>query len=306
VEAVPCFTQLQADVTELRLIGSSAPRYNRRSKFPERTQWIKITEEPFPRLSMVRVVRDDGATYFGPFTRRKSAEDVTLAIYDGFPIRQCTPRLSSSAAISACALAGMGRCAAPCDGTISRDGYREIVEAVRAVLSLDARPAVLSVQARLQRLIRQQRFEEAAIIRRRLEALTRTAARFHRIRSLAACAEIVAARKVELDWEIHVIRYGRLAGAGRATPREVPQAVARAVRLTSETVAKPPDPLPAAGIEETERIADWLEQPGIRLIDITGDWMWPLHAVLDHEALVQYALGDVADSTAGRPAARLG
>ena len=293
VEAVPCLTKLQADVTELRLIGSSAPRYNRRSKFPERTQWIKITDEPFPRLSMVRVVRDDGATYFGPFTRRKSAEDVTLAIYDGFPIRQCTSRLSSSAAISACALAGMGRCAAPCDGTISRDGYREIVEAVRAALSLDARPAVLSVQARLQRLIRQQRFEEAAIIRRRLEALTRTAARFHRIRSLAACAEIVAARKVELDWEIHVIRYGRLAGAGRATPREVPQAVARAVRLTSETVAKPPDPLPAAGIEETERIADWLEQPGIRLIDITGDWMWPLHAVLDHEALVQYALGGV-------------
>jgi DNA polymerase-3 subunit epsilon len=293
VEAVPCLTQLQADVTELRLIGSSAPRYNRRSKFPERTQWIKITDEPFPRLSMVRVVRDDGATYFGPFTRRKSAEDVTLAIYDGFPIRQCTPRLSSSAAISACALAGMGRCAAPCDGTISRDGYREIVEAVRAALSLDARPAVLSVQARLQRLIRQQRFEEAAIIRRRLEALTRTAARFHRIRSLAACAEIVAARKVDLDWEIHVIRYGRLAGAGRSTPREVPQAVARAVRLTSETVAKPPDPLPAAGIEETERIADWLEQPGIRLIDITGDWMWPLHAVLDHEALVQYALGGI-------------
>ena len=149
VEAVPCLTQLQADVTELRLIGSSAPRYNRRSKFPERTQWIKITDEPFPRLSMVRVVRDDGATYFGPFTRRKSAEDVTLAIYDGFPIRQCTPRLSSTAPISACALAGIGRCAAPCDGTISRDGYREIVEAVRAALSLDARPAVLSVQARL-------------------------------------------------------------------------------------------------------------------------------------------------------------
>ena len=96
VEAVPCLTPLQADVTELRLIGSHAPRYNRRSKFPERTQWIKITDEAFPRLSMVRVVRDDGATYFGPFTRRQAAEDVMLAIYDGFPIRQCTPRLSAA------------------------------------------------------------------------------------------------------------------------------------------------------------------------------------------------------------------
>ena len=44
---------------------------------------------------MVRAVRDDGATYFGPFPRRQSAEDVALAIYDGFPIRQCTPRLSA-------------------------------------------------------------------------------------------------------------------------------------------------------------------------------------------------------------------
>jgi DNA polymerase-3 subunit epsilon len=169
-------------------------------------------------------------------------------------------------------------------------------------LSVDARPAVLGVQARLRRLVSQQRFEEAAIIRRRLEALTRTAARFHRIRSLAVCQEIVAARKVDLDWEIHVIRYGRLAGSGLATPHEVPQAVARAVRATAETVPKPPDPLPAAGIEETERIADWLEQPGIRLIEITGDWMWPLHAVLDHEALVHYALGEVA---AESPAPRL-
>ena len=74
----------------------------------------------------------------------------------------------------------------------------------------------------------------------------------------------------------------------------VAQAVARAVRSTAETVPKPPDPLPAAGIEEAERIADWLEQPGTRLIEITGDWMWPLHAVLNHETLVQYALGEVA------------
>ena len=291
VEAIPCVTQLQADVAELRLIGRYAPRYNRRSKFPERTQWIKITEEPFPRLSVVRAVRGDGATYFGPFSRRQSAEDVALAIYDGFPIRQCTPRLSTTTPISACVLAGLGRCAAPCDGTISREGYQEVVEAVRAALSVDARPAVLGVQARLKRLVSQQRFEEAAIIRRRLETLTRTAARFHRIRSLAACAEIVAARRLDLDWEINVVRYGRLAGSGLATPRDVPQAVARAVRATAETVPKPADPLPAAGIEETERIADWLEQPGIRLIDITGDWMWPIHAVLDHEALVEYALG---------------
>jgi len=110
-------------------------------------------------------------------------------------------------------------------------------------------------------------------------------------RAVAACPEIVGARREGPDWEIHVIRHGRLAGTGVATPNEVPQAVARAVRAGAETVTRPPDPLPAAGIEETERIADWLEQPGVRLIEITGDWAWPLHAVLDHDALVHHALG---------------
>ena len=62
----------------------------------------------------------------------------------------------------------------------------------------------------------------------------------------------------------------------------MPQAVARAVRATAETVSPPIGPLPAAGIEETERIAAWLEQPGSRIMEITGDWMWPLHAVFDH------------------------
>ncbi|MET1007775.1 MAG: DEDD exonuclease domain-containing protein [Propionibacteriaceae bacterium] len=288
VEAVPCETSLQADVVELRLIAAHAPRYNRRSKFPERQLWIKITQEAFPRLSIVRAVRGDGATYFGPFRRRQSAEDVLFAMYDGFPIRQCTPRLSATKLIGACALAEMGRCSAPCDGTISAADYQVVVERVRSALSTDVRPAVTGMATRLSRLSDQLRFEEAVTIRRRLETLTQTGRRFHRVRSLAACPQIVAALKVDADWEIHVIRYGRLAAAARSGPSEVPQAVARAAVATAETVSPPLDPLPAAGIEETERIADWLEQPGIRLIEITGDWMWPLHGVLDHDALVRH------------------
>ena len=286
VEAVPCATALQAEVVELRLIASHAPRYNRRSKFPERNLWIKITEEAFPRLSVVRAVRDDGATYFGPFRRRKSAEEVVLAVYDGFPIRQCTQRLSTRRPSPACVLADMGRCAAPCTGAISVDGYGDLVEQVRSALAEDVRPAVRGLRERLQRLAGEERFEEAATIRSRLDSLIRTGARFHRVRSLAACPEIVAARRNGDDWEIHVIRYGRLAAAGVARPSDVPQVIARAVRATAETVLPPVGPLPAAGIEETERIAAWLERPGSRLMELTGDWAWPLHATLDHPSLV--------------------
>jgi DNA polymerase-3 subunit epsilon len=289
VEAVPCQTELQADVVELRLIAAHAPRYNRRSKFPERQLWIKITDEPFPRLSVVRAVREDDATYFGPFRRRQAADDVLLALYDGFTIRQCTPRLSATKRISACALAQMGRCSAPCDGSISAADYALVVERVRRALSVDVRPAVSNLQSRLSTLSDQLRFEEATTIRRRLETLTQTGRRFHRVRSLASCPQIVAALRSGTNWEIHVIRYGRLAAAALATPSEVPQAVARAAVATAETVPPPPGSLPTIGLEEAERVADWLERPGVRLIEISGDWAWPLHGVLDHEALVRHA-----------------
>lgn len=284
-------TGLQADVTELRMIAAHAPRYNRRSKFPDRQHWLKITVEAYPRLSLVREIRDDGATYFGPFARRQIADEVMLAIYDAFPIRQCTPRLPVRPTGHACALSGIGRCAAPCDGTTSITDYAELVEQVRSVLTEDARPACGAVRARMVRLVGEQRYEEAAMLRGRLESLLRTAARFHRVSSLAGCAEIVAARWSEPNWEIHVIRYGRLAGTGLAGPGQVPQAVARSVLTTAETVLPPLAPAPAATIEETTRIADWLEQPGCRIISIIGDWMWPLHGVVTHAEFVEHALG---------------
>jgi DNA polymerase-3 subunit epsilon len=295
VEAHPCATTLHAEVTELRMIAAHAPRYNRRSKFPERQHWIKITQEAFPRLSRVNQVRDDGATYFGPFSRRQQTDDVIDALYDAFPIRQCTSRLSITRTSPACALAGIHRCVAPCDGSVSREDYVDLVEQVRTALTLDVRPACRALRGRLRRLVADQRFEEAETLRRRLAALLDAAARFHRVTSLASCRQIVAARRVDSDWQIHVVRYGRLAAAGLSRPGEVAQAVARTLVAAAETVPAPIGPQSAATVEETLRVADWLEQPGVRLIDIDGDWAWPLNGVLSHAQLVQQALGDTTD-----------
>ncbi len=53
VTPIVCSTDLEAQVRELRLIAQHKPPYNRRSKFPERSVWVKLTVEPFPRLSIV-------------------------------------------------------------------------------------------------------------------------------------------------------------------------------------------------------------------------------------------------------------
>ena len=298
VQSVVCQTGLQTDVTELRLIKAHSPRYNRRSKFPDRVQWIKITDERLPRLSLVKQVKDDGATYFGPVRRRAQAEQVMLAIYDAYPIRQCTDRRP----ISACALAGMGRCCAPCDGSASTQEYAAVVESVRSALTQDVRPLLAGAGARLRRLTRQQRFEEAAILRSRLETVLSVARRLHRVAAIARCAQIVAAAPSEDGgWEIHVIRWGRLAGAAWARPGEIAQAVARSAVLAAETVTRPPEPLPACTIEETERVGDWLERAGVRIIELDGDWYWPVHAVIDVADLPAIAYGPADDPVLVEP-----
>lgn len=305
VEATVCRTPLEADVTELRLIAAHAPRYNRRSKFPQRVQWIKLTNEAFPRLSLVREVKDDAAVYFGPFASRAVADEVLLALYEAHPIRQCTQRMPVGRPAPSCALAQLGRCVAPCTQAITPEAYADVVAQLVASLTHDVRPVLSAARPRLGRLAAQERFEEAASLRTRLEAYTRAAVRHHRVASLAAVPEIVAARRTEVAgnagslvqaWEIHVIRHGRLVAADVALPGDSPRAVATQARSLAETVLPPVGPAPAATIEETERIADWLEQEGVRFLEIEGDWVWPLHIGLTPEAFTRHltAAGPVA------------
>ena len=276
VETTVCRTPLEADVLELRLIAAHSPRYNRRSKFPERQVWLKLTVEPFPRLSIVRAVGPEPAAYFGPFRRRAAAEQTMMALYDAFPLRQCTARLSPRRPTSACVLSGMGKCCAPCELAVTPAEYSVITEDVRACLQYDVRPVLRAGEPRLNQLVRAERFEDAAVLSERLEGFSRAALRHHRLASLARCPQIVAAYRAETGWEIHVIRHGRLAAAALARAVEVPQQVARDAVATAEWVARPVGPAGAATVEETERVADWLERPGVRIIEIDGDWSWPL------------------------------
>ncbi len=278
VEATVCRTTLEATVLELRLIAAHSPRYNRRSKFPEKQHWLKLTQEAFPRISMVSKVAPDGARYFGPFRARASAEDALLALYDAYPLRRCSERLSRRTARSACALAELGSCTAPCELGEGAAAYPAVVGGVDLVLSGDLRPVVGAAQRRLTRLAEQQRYEEAATVHHRLSTFAAAMRRHQRVASLARCPEIVAARRLPEGWEIHVVRHGRLAAAAVCLAGEDPLQVAAAAVACGEVVPPPVPPLPAATIEETERIADWLETEGVRLISIEGTWSWPVHA----------------------------
>jgi DNA polymerase-3 subunit epsilon len=285
VEGIACATPLEAHVRELRLIGEHKPRYNRRSRHPERVIWLKLTREPWPRLSLVRSVLDDDADYVGPFGSRRSAERAMAAAHDAFAVRQCTGRLPRNPSGSACVLAEMGRCLSPCDGAVTEDVYAAEVERLRRALLLDPSPVVSAADVRMQALSTAERFEEASVLRDRLAAFVRVTARTQRLTALTHLPEVVAARRREdHGWEIHVVRHGRLAASavmrgGVSAPEFVAGVVAGA-----ETVLPGLGPAPAASAAETELVLRWLESPGVRLIDVRGTWCCPVDGAGGHLA----------------------
>ncbi len=273
VDPIECAHALEAQVRELRLIAAHKPRYNRRSKFPERSVWLKLTIEPFPRLSVVRDVKPDGASYLGPLRNQRQAEAVRDAIHDAVPLRQCSDRLSLRRVVrAACVLAGIGRCAAPCEGGTDPARYDAMVRLVASAWAGDVRPLVEPLERRLAELSAAQRYEHAGVVRDRITAVVRACARMQRLASLRAVAELVAARPDgDGGWELSVVRAGRLAAAGRAERGVPPWPVVEALRATADVVDESHQPL----AEETECILRWLEEPGTRLVDATHPWSMP-------------------------------
>jgi len=294
VTAVVCATALEARVRELRLIAEHNPPYNRRSRFPDRSPWVKLTVEPYPRLSVVRAVLADGATYLGPFGSRRQAELAVAGLHEAIPLRQCTGRLPRRPSPNArpCMLAEIGRCGAPCVGGQDVESYRQVAETARIALTHDAGPVVSVLLDRAGALAAQDRFEEAARHRDRLLAVVRAAARTQRLAPLATIRELVAAKAVEAGWELILVRYGRLAATTVSPPHADPWPAIEALRSTGEHVcAPPPAPLPAAHPEETEQVLRWLEQPGVRLVELDGEWSCPSRGAAGDLSRLDPALG---------------
>jgi DNA polymerase-3 subunit epsilon len=270
VDAIPCAHDLEAAVRELRLIAEHKPRYNRRSRFPERALWIRLTEEPFPRLSVVRRVRPGAGVFVGPFPDRRSADAAVAAVHEALPLRQCTTRISPRIPTSACVLFGMGRCGAPCTGAQSVEEYAPIAAVFRAAVDHDPRDLVAPLLARVDRLAAEERYEDAAVLRDRVAVLVRAVRRRQRLESLAAVPELVLARADGAGgWHLSVVRRGRLVAAGGAPRGTSVRATLPGLLSTAETPLGPDGEL-AATVDETELILRWMEKPGTRLVELTG------------------------------------
>ncbi len=283
VQGIECATPLEAEVRELRLIAQHKPGYNRRSKFPERTTFVKLTREAWPRLSLVTSVLPDDADYLGPFSSRRVAEQSLAALHDTFPVRQCGGRLALRADRTPCVLAELGRCLSPCNGAVDPTTYAAVVRRLRDSLLRRPDDVVETINAKMADLAAQERFEEAGTHRDRLASFVRAASRTERLGSLAGCRELVATRREDDGrWAVHVVRHGRLAAAGVIPPGTDARAYVDSLLAGAETVVGAAGPVPAASAEESEKVLRWLERPGVRLVDVEGEWVCPVAGATRH------------------------
>ncbi len=167
-----CRNGLEAAVLELRLIHQHLPRFNRQGTRSSKYPYVKLTlEERFPRLSVVRTVRDDGGLYLGPVSSAKRAKRIVEAIETAVPIRRCTARSTGRTSRTVCTPAQIGVACCPCSGHTPEADYRAVVDDLVAGLTLHPQRLLAPLQARILMLAAEERYEEAADVRDRAEAL---------------------------------------------------------------------------------------------------------------------------------------
>jgi len=171
----------------------------------------------------------------------------------------------------------MGCCLAPCT-LKGLDSYAEIIKEMRSCLDGNVRPVREACAATISALSGQYRYEEASEVLQRLRIFEFGMRRKARLDSLVSCPQIIAARRLGEIWEIHIIRYAQLCAAAIALPGDDPIRVAETAIASAKAASQTELGTSKVWIEEAELIATWLEQPGIRLIDIDGTWGWSIHA----------------------------
>ncbi len=174
VEYLVVRTEKEALLLENSLIKQHKPRYNVQLKDDKTHISLRLDpREKFPRVTVVRRHKQDGARYFGPYHDTQAARKTVRQVQRLFPLRTCSDHVLNNRT-RPCLYHQMGQCLAPCVGLVTPEAYAELTAQV--LLVLEGRSAELerTLMAEIKRLAEALRFEEAAALRDRLHDLRST------------------------------------------------------------------------------------------------------------------------------------
>ncbi|GBD07240.1 UvrABC system protein C [bacterium HR21] len=175
LEYILTATEVDALILENTLIKRYKPRYNILLRDDKTYPFIRITNEPYPRIFLTRRLVRDGSLYFGPYTDAKYARYLVRTLRALFPIRSCDLPLTEESIrrgkFRICLDYHIGKCLGPCEGKIAQSDYRRLIDQAIEVLRGRTRRLAEELEAQMHALAEQLRFEEAALLRNRLRVL---------------------------------------------------------------------------------------------------------------------------------------
>ena len=165
--------EIEALVLENNLIKKHKPPYNILLKDDKNYPFIKINmKEDYPRIEVVRRLKDDGAKYFGPYMQGISTHDLLDILYSTFPIRECKLNFGKIPKNHRpCLNYHIGRCHAPCLGYVTPQDYHAIVDKVIDFLNGEDREVLEILHTKMTECAERQDFEMALFYRDKLATL---------------------------------------------------------------------------------------------------------------------------------------
>ena len=171
----------EAVLLEGRLIKEYRPKYNISFRDDKNFLQLKVNlQDPFPRFQLVRLKKNDGARYFGPYPHSGALRSTLQVLQRKYGLRSCRPRVPGEKDYRHCHDDVIRNCSAPCVKKISEADYRSRVLQVCAFLEGRSKDVPEELKAEMMAAAEKKDFEKAAALRDLITALRQTAVRSRR------------------------------------------------------------------------------------------------------------------------------
>lgn len=215
-EYIVTSSELEALVLECNLIKRYNPKYNIRLKDDKHYPYIRVDNHTaFPRVTVVRNMKKDGAKYFGPYTDASAMWELMEIIKKTWPLRTCTRVLPRDINKErACLNYHIGQCSGPCIAKISEADYKQLIDEVLAFLSGKYQDIIKRLEKGMKEASMNLEFEKAATFRDQLSAIKKIEQKQTASNSSMEDQDVIAFARSEKDtlMQIYFVRQGKLIG----------------------------------------------------------------------------------------------
>jgi len=268
LETIITKSELEALILESNLIKRHRPRFNVVLRDDKHYPYLRLPiQDDFPRLSIVRRVKNDKALYFGPYVPTSAMRETLKVIRKVFPLATCKIDIDGLAD-RACLEFEIKRCMAPCTGNQTKEDYHRIVRQVRWFLEGHDRELLASLRDDMHALAEREAFEDAARLRDRIVKIERMLEK-QRVTQIGPVDQDVlglARAGFAADVQLLFVRGGMLIGrrdffwadAGGVSDEELVRATLE--QFYNKAIFPPKELLLPVMIEDQKLMRQWLSE----------------------------------------------